>query len=138
VLQVSQPPGVVVVVDIGSFTSRVDALLTLATIQVLTGESRKPRRRRPRPEAERAAFWEQVGPERDSRDPDDPFPGLTGFLPGGWVRRYLLGTLRRVCAVLLRRAGAGVSSPAAEGAVSSFPVARSTRVGARDATAAAV
>lgn len=67
----------------GLFTSGVDALLTLAAIQVLTGEKRKPRRRRPRPETDRAAFWQQMGPERDRRDPDDPLSGLSGFLPGG-------------------------------------------------------
>lgn len=67
----------------GLFTSRVDALLTLAAIQVLTGEKRKPRRRRPRPEADLEAFWQQVGPDRDRRDPDDPLAGLSGFLPGG-------------------------------------------------------
>ncbi len=67
----------------GLFTSRIDALLTLAAIQVLTGEKRKPRRRRPRPDSDLVAFWERVGTERDIRDPDDPLSELTGFLPGG-------------------------------------------------------
>lgn len=52
--------------------SRVDELLVTAAIEVLSGERRRPRRWRARPEEHLDRFWQEVGPERDRRDDDDP------------------------------------------------------------------
>jgi hypothetical protein len=57
----------------GSFLhSRVDELLVAAAVEVLTGERRKPRRWRARSEDRLSEFWQDVGPERDNRDQQDP------------------------------------------------------------------
>lgn len=67
----------------GPLTMRltIDDLLVAGAIRVLTGKSRKPRRRQPLPEERAEGLWAQVGRDRDTRDPDNPAAGLSPFLP---------------------------------------------------------
>ena len=60
--------------------SRVDDVLVLAAIEVLSGERRKPRRWRARSEALLPRFWEEVGPDRDRRDEHDPVDDVLRLL----------------------------------------------------------
>ncbi len=54
-------------------SSRIDALLAAAAVDVLTnGQRRKPKRRKRLRESEIQAFWSHVGRDRDTRDPEDP------------------------------------------------------------------
>ncbi len=60
--------------------NQVDQLLVSAAIEVLTGERRKPRRWRAQSEDELPQFWQEVGPERDHRDRQDPLADVMRLL----------------------------------------------------------
>jgi hypothetical protein len=60
--------------------NQVDQLLVSAAIEVLSGERRKPRRWRARSEGELPQFWQEVGPERDRREQQDPLADVMRLL----------------------------------------------------------
>jgi hypothetical protein len=64
----------------GLFHNRVDELLVAAAVKVLTGTRRKPRRWRPASEDLLPQFWQEVGPERDRRDQQDPLADVMRLL----------------------------------------------------------
>ena len=59
---------------------RVDELLVVAAIEVLSGERRRPRRWRPRSEELLPRFWQQIGPDRDRRSAQDPLDDVLRLL----------------------------------------------------------
>jgi hypothetical protein len=62
------------------FHNQVDELLVAAAVKVLTGTRRKPHRWRANSEELLAQFWQEVGPERDHRDQQDPLTDVMRLL----------------------------------------------------------
>ena len=62
------------------FHNKVDELLVAAAVEVLSGTRRKPRRWRAAGEDLLSQFWQEVGPERDRRDQQDPLADVMRLL----------------------------------------------------------
>ena len=62
------------------FHNQVDELLVAAAVKVLTGTRRKPRRWRAASEDLLPKFWQEVGPERDHGDQQDPLTDVMRLL----------------------------------------------------------